>query len=38
LYIEDKDFATAKEYLIQLIKINPNDPSALKFSEQLKNK
>jgi serine/threonine protein kinase len=38
LYIEDKDYATAKEYLIQLIKINPNDPSALKFSEQLKNK
>jgi serine/threonine protein kinase len=38
LYIEDEDYATAKEYLIQLIKINPNDPSALKFSEQLKNK
>jgi serine/threonine protein kinase len=38
VFIDNNDFTTAKEYLIQLISINPKDPSVLKYSEQLKNK
>jgi serine/threonine protein kinase len=38
LFIDDKDFETAKTYFEQLKKINPNDPAVSKFTEQLKNK
>jgi serine/threonine protein kinase len=38
LFLDDGNFEIAKGYYEQLKKINPNDPSVSKFTEQLKNK